>query len=88
MTFSVFFRVSLVDFVSIIVILLFSHDFFQLGTRLIEQSLFMTGTGTEEIWEGGLEKMQYPKRGFKKVFHSKEIFCVLQIPKNPGGTQP
>ena len=33
----------------------------------------MAGTGAEEIWEGS-GKLQHLKRGFKKVFHSREGF--------------
>ena len=46
-----------------------------------EQSLFMTGTGAEEIWEG-LWKNTVPEEGLSKSFYSREgpeIFCVLQI---------
>ena len=32
----------------------------------------MTETGAEEIWKGGLAKIQYPKRVCEKVFYSKE----------------
>ena len=31
----------------------------------------MTGREAEEIWERGLEKMQYPKRGFENFSHSR-----------------
>ena len=37
-----------------------------------EQSLFMTGTGAEEIWEGAWKKIGYLERGYEKLFHSRE----------------
>ena len=52
-----------------------------------EQSLFMTVTGAEEIWEEVWKNTVSKK--FLILERGSGIFCVLQSPKNPrGGTQP